>query len=168
MVQLIPQSFVVLCGDFNGLRESYDNVQVQTDLVPIVDFGTRNDNTLDQIFTNIPCITKPTALPPIGSSDHSLVLWNQHPTSPHVKTTRHTRLFSPCNKANKFSCMMHWYDWNGLAKSENDIEKCVALFQNCLKAVFDLCFPLRSIRVNPRYPPWITTQLKVLINDSDS
>ena len=43
----------------------------------------------------------------------------------------------------------------------------MALFQNCLKAVFDLCFPLRSIRVNPRDPPWVTTQLKVLINDRD-
>lgn len=72
-----PHSKFVIYGDFNDLDTSHI-----TNILPleqIVTFPTREQNTLDLVFTNIEhYTTKPTDMcvkaPPIGSSDHCSII----------------------------------------------------------------------------------------------
>ena len=74
-----PSLRVLLCGDFNDLRHSFFSISKLTLLTPLVNFPTRGSNCLDQIFVNFAFDQKPTLLPPIGLSDHSVILWQPAP-----------------------------------------------------------------------------------------
>ena len=47
-----PSCKFVICGDFNDLHKSYDVICNVTQFSCLIDFPTRNLNTLDQIITN--------------------------------------------------------------------------------------------------------------------
>lgn len=64
---------IVLCGDFNGLRNNFHDISALTQLIPIVDSPTRGSRILDQIFSNFATNQKPVCLPPVGRSDHCVV-----------------------------------------------------------------------------------------------
>jgi len=79
-----PYCGVMLCGDFNQMNSqpiaSYP-------LKQIVTLATRRHNTLDKVFTNIAdWYHISTILPPIGTSDHNVVLVHALTPQPHHPT----------------------------------------------------------------------------------
>ena len=67
---------IVVCGDFNDLRLYNDKITKLTGLRQIVNFPTREANTLDLIFTNISSPFSLRCVPPLGKSDNCCVFWS--------------------------------------------------------------------------------------------
>ena len=99
---------MVLAGDFNlhdinwseqtissnqytvGTNQTYLDIASDNGIEHIVDFPTRNENTLDLIFTSHPSYKqrcKP--IPDIGNSDHDIVLLDIACNPIKPKPTRH-------------------------------------------------------------------------------
>lgn len=155
----------ILCGDFNGLRLNYDEISEVTGLKATVHSPTRNEHVLDQIFTNIPNCSSPTIHPPIGRSDHSIVLLNRSSIRTSW-TKKRVRNFSRANKQ-RFGELISSYDWQAFVNSYAHVEQSSMALQESIKVLYESCFPYRTIRLRNTDPPWVTPQLKLLINDRD-
>ena len=102
------KDILVLTGDFNlhdinwseqtiisnqyteGTNQTYLDIASDNGIEHIVDFPTRNENTLDLIFTSHPSYKqrcKP--IPAIGNSDHDIVLLDIACNPIKPKPTRH-------------------------------------------------------------------------------
>ena len=72
VTQKHPYVGVILVGDFNKLN---DRFILSYPLKQIVSLATRRNSILDKIYTNIAdCYDAPCILPPIGLSDHNVVI----------------------------------------------------------------------------------------------
>lgn len=156
----------LICGDFNGLRSHYVDIQHQTGLTPIVTAATRGCNILDQIFTDIPLMSNPVILPPIARSDHCIVLWRQSRFMRNKSVKRRIRIQSKARRA-QFNDLICRYDWLALVNSTTNVNEAAQILLESLKSLYDLCFPLRTVRIRPSDPPWVTGNLRHLINQRD-
>ena len=156
---------IVIIGDLNDLRHYTNDIEQLTRTKAIVDFPTRCKNVLDQFFTNIDNFVPPQRLSPVGKSDHALIMWTSK-TKSSVCEKRTFRNITNYNKA-KFCESIHQYDWLSLVSSVTSIDDAASLFQSCLLALFDLCFPKRTIRIRWSDPPWVKPSFKRLIDDRD-
>lgn len=68
-------------------------------LTGFVDFPTRGQNTMDQIFVNFSFDHKATALPPIGRSDHCALWWALQSSPRLISVKRKVRKFTKANVA---------------------------------------------------------------------
>lgn len=157
---------IVLCGDFNDLRLYSDDIQRLTGAKAIVDFPTRCQHTLDQIFTNITSANEPQHLPPIANSDHACVLWKPCSAGSLNGLKKMVRKFTAANRE-RFARLMHSINWEDLVLSSPSVDESTLLFQTTISYLYDLCFPFRTIRFRVSDPPWINATLKILINDRD-
>ena len=79
-----PEVRIIVCGDFNDLRHHFSSISLLTGLIPIVNFKTRDENTLDQVFVNF-TFDKCPSFPPFACSDHCVIYWS--PVSPKCSVT---------------------------------------------------------------------------------
>jgi len=85
VTQKHPYCGIMLCGDFNQLN---DLPILSYPLKQIVTSATRRHNILDEVFTSIAdWYNIPTILPPIGTSDHNVVLIHALASQPHSHPT---------------------------------------------------------------------------------
>jgi len=85
VTQKHPYCGIMLCGDFNQLN---DHPILSYPLKQIVTLATRRHNILDKVFTSIAdWYHIPTILPPIGTSDHNVVLVHALASQPHSHPT---------------------------------------------------------------------------------
>ena len=157
---------IVIGGDFNDLRNYFNSVASLTQLVPLVDFSTRGDHCLDQIFSNFATNQKPLRLPPLGKSDHVVIMWCPKPCARASVLKKKVRKFSQANEA-AFQCAVASYDWLGFVSSFENLDEAVTAFLSCLHHLYDCHFPERTVRVRAFEPPWMKLSLKVLIDDRD-
>ena len=157
---------VILCGDFNDLREHFDTISSLCRLTPLVDFPTRGTQCLDQIFTNFACDQTPTFLPPLGRSDHVVIVWqpSSYVHAPAVKIK--VRKFSRSNSA-KFYAAVSSFDWLALIDDITELDEAADIFCKCLMNLFDAFFPQRTVRIRASEPKWMKVSLKVLIDERD-
>ena len=104
-------------------------------------FPTRGPHTLDQIFTNFAEEHRAVAVPPLGRSDHCVILWQ--PSPPHrTCTKRKVRKLSRSNVA-RFMSAVVGVDWTSIVKSVAELDQATSLFLNCLHALFEHHFPAK-------------------------
>ena len=158
---------IMLCGDFNDLRHHFCDISTLTCLKPIVNVPTRGSNCLDQIFSNFSVSQKPVIYAPLGMSDHCVIFWQPVISSrPYSVRKVKIRKISQSRKA-KFQCMVAEYDWLALVQNCVDLNESSSIFLNCLFALFDYCFPCRTVRLRSNEPSWMRPSLKILIDDKD-
>jgi len=155
-------SFIV-CGDFNGMADHYRPISESFGLINIINFTTRANKTLDYFLTNMSYTA--TKQSPIGKSDHCCI-----EIKPLIK--KHSNVvrvikkpdFSPKNQILFNDIMSHF---NNLIFS-NNVDNDWNYFIQIVKQVFDLCFPLRTIRIydNPKCP-WINDNIRMIIRKRD-
>ncbi|KAI5730234.1 hypothetical protein M8J76_011579 [Diaphorina citri] len=103
---------------------------------------------------------------PVGSSDHDLIylvlsLFPPKPT-PKLITCRNFKNF----EANLFLDDARSADWN-LVYSAPDIDSKVLTFNNIVTSLFDKHAPFRTFIAKHQPVPWMTPELKHLINRRD-
>ncbi|XP_068162187.1 uncharacterized protein [Antennarius striatus] len=158
-----PEALVIITGDFN-------HVTLDSSLptmVQCVDCPTRKNRTIDLFYTNAKEAYTATPLPPLGKSDHNLV-YLQPTYIPLVKrlpaTTRQVRRWSPEEEEMLRNCFQTT-DWDVIVGSHGeDIEGAAQCFTDYMNFCVDTVAPVRTIRCYPNNKPWVTKEVKAVLN----
>ncbi|KAI3367157.1 hypothetical protein L3Q82_008214 [Scortum barcoo] len=132
-----------------------------------VDCNTRGKRTLDLMYANVKDAYRATPLPALGKADHNLVLLKPHYT-PRVRrlptTTRSFRKWSPEAEQALKDCF-ETTDWEALQGSHNgNMEEMVDCTTDYINFCMDTVVPVRSVRCFANNKPWITSDIKGLLN----
>jgi len=157
---------LVLCGDFNDIRKLNDQLCSLTGLQPCVSQPSRGSNILDQIYVNSKTARRATLQPPIGRSDHKVILWTPDAT-PAVTVTK--RLVRTNTKANMAAFMQTAasIDWLAVVDGHESVDDSAKIFQEVIILLLDSYFPLRVIRERSNDPIWMKPSMKILLNRRD-
>ena len=161
-----PEAFLIRSGDFNNVSLSSH----LTGFTQFVNCPTRENKTLDLLYANVKEAYRATALPPLGRSDHNLLLldtcykpcvWRQPATKLTVRkwTPEAAEALKDC-----FECT----DWNVLLETEEnsmDIDRQVDCFTDYINFCRDTVIPTRTVRCFHNNKSWITSDLKAILNE---
>ena len=132
----------------------------------MVDFPTRAENTLDQLFTNIPeYYSRPSSLPAFGLSDHLTVIMKAGTRDKSSKPKRKTiksRDKRP-SKVAEVGRFLHQVPWSGLFSQDQSSEDKLRILTEVINFGLNTIMSERSVRVHETDRPWLTSQLKALI-----
>lgn len=158
-----PEAIVIVAGDFN-------HVELKAVLPKFhknINFPTRGNNILDQVYTNIPGAYKAAASSHLGMSDH--IALEMTPayrplicrTRPTVKTVQvwseeATSMLQDCFELT---------DW-GVFKEGADLEE----YTSSVLAYLHFCtvLPTKSIKVFPNQKPWLDSTVRSLLKARDA
>jgi hypothetical protein len=168
----------VLAGDFNlpdinwseqtissnqytvGTNQTYLDIASDNGLEQIVDFPTRNENTLDLIVTSHPSYKqrcKP--IPAIGNSDHDIVLLDIACNPIKPKPTRHK--ISLWKKANIYKIQedLIVFVENFRDQTFDSIESMWNHFKTAVKRIIDQRVPTKMTRARHTHQ-WMNTKVR--------
>ena len=158
-----PNSLVTISGDFNNVSLSATLPTFQQ----YVSCSTRGNKTLDLFYANIKNAYSSSALPPLGRSDHNLVLLTSSykPIVQQQPVIRKTIKTWSNEAEDALRGCFEATDWNVLCEPHGDdinaLTECVTDYINfCV----DTIVPTRTVRCFPNNKPWITSDLKKLLN----
>ncbi|XP_036072236.1 uncharacterized protein LOC118599940 [Oryzias melastigma] len=154
---------MVISGDFN--HASLDSTLAS--FHQAVDCPTRNNRTIDLLYSNVTDAYTATPLPPLGKSDHNLVFLQPQYT-PLVKrmsaTTRSIRKCSPEAEDALKDCF-DTTDWDVLLKQHGeDLEEQTHCLTGYLNFCLDVVSPQKTVRCYPNNKPWVTQEVKAALN----
>ena len=136
-------------------------------LKPVVDFPTRGDRTLDQIFTNFTeYFSSPCSLPAFGLSDHQTIFISARirdkTSKPKRKliTTRDKRP-SKIASVGRFLQQVPWSDLFSPAQSSEDK---LNILTDIINFGLNTIMPVSTIKIHESDRPWMNTNLKQLIS----
>ena len=157
-----PNAAIMLVGDFN--RIDYRFLCSHFNLRQTVQDPTRGNAILDLIFTNLSrYYNTPEILPGIGLSDHnSFIICPLTIAKKHKAKKVLRRSIKPSMKAS-FGRWLSTINWSFVETLPNCKEKLDA-FNSLLLFGIDKFFPVRKYKQHPTDKPWITPDLKILID----
>ena len=159
-----PGAFVIITGDFNHVSLS----STLPTFHQFVKCTTRDNKTIDLLYANVKDAYSSTALPPLGRSDHNLVL-----LSPSYKpviqqlpvTVRTVRKWSP-EAMESLQGALEATDWEALYKPHGeDIDGITDCVSEYIGFCMDNTIPTKEVRCYPNNKPWVTSDLKALLNE---
>jgi hypothetical protein len=158
---------LIILGDFNDLRHHFSDLLNEYGLTQVINFPTRGINTLDCICSNHPELyDAPVQLPPIGRSDHCSIFWkNIHRKQP-VKIKKTIHKVTPAKKV-VFHTLMHQTDWNDINNDDNLADVATQNLQSKILNLFTAAFPPKTISISSFDKPWMTDEIKSLIDQRD-
>ncbi len=160
-----PVCGIVLVGDFNQLPDH--GIISQCKLKQIVTKPTRENATLDKIFTNMILLySEPSVLPKLGTSDHSMVLMkpsirNSFKTGQKYSVT--TRCMGPNEKA-LFSHDLQHVNWAPLYRTEHCQDQFDFLMET-IHTLYEKHFPLKEVTRHSSDKPWVTDAFRCLVKE---
>ena len=156
-----PNAGIILVGDFNRL--DYRFLCNHSNLQQIVKNPTRGNAVLDLIFTNFSRFySTPEILPGIGLSDHNSLIVRPSTITKKARAEKVLRRTVKPSSKISFGRWISSIDWSFLEMLPNCTEKLNA-FNELLCFAIDKFFPLKSYKQHPTDKPWITPELKILI-----
>ena len=163
-----PNCAIVLAGDFNKtLLPLLQSAVKVFQLKPVVDFPTRGDRTLDQIFTNLTeYFSSPCSLPAFGLSDHQTIFISARirdkTSKPKRKliTTRYKRP-SKIGSVGRFLQQVPWSDLFSPAQSSEDK---LNILTDIINFGLNTIMPVSTTKIHESDRPWMNTNLKQLIS----
>ena len=128
---------------------------------------TRRSAILDLIVTNLHNkYVSPRILAPLGSSVHSIVQWLPSLGKvTHAKPTKRLVRRYPQSGIDVFGSWVTANDWNSELGSTPTADDFTATFTSQLTGAVDRIFPLKTLKCNHSQKPWITSAIKLLIED---
>ena len=157
-----PDGVNLLMGDFNRLDVN--------DHIPnyhqYVHCNTRGDHTLDLFFCNIPNAYKVLSRSPLGISDHCMLyciptyIQKLKSHKPHTIRVRQWDNSSIETLKACFDCTC----WNVLYDNDDELEHNVDVITSYITFCTDMLVPTKSVNVYPNNKPWVTKELKEVIN----
>ena len=163
-----PNCAIVLAGDFNKtLLPLLQSAVKVFQLKPVVDFPTRGDRTLDQIFANLTeYFSSPRSLSAFGLSDHQTIFISARirdkTSKPKRKliTTRDKRP-SKIASVGRFLQQVPLSDLFSPAQSSEDK---LNILTDIINFGLNTIMPVSTIKMHKSDRPWMNTNLKQLIS----
>ena len=164
-----PDIGLLICGDLNHLE--VDGLCKSHRLKQIVKNPTRGNNILDLIITNlsplysVPIITEPLDSNDIDGqpSDHNCIIL--HPSQRRI--VNHT--VQKVSRPMKDSSIQHFgqwitaHEWHEVYSKLDVVEKSSAMYATINEKIQEF-FPSKVTRLHNRDKPWMTPEIKTLIN----
>ncbi|KAK0132218.1 hypothetical protein N1851_032982 [Merluccius polli] len=143
-----PGAFIIITGDFNHF----------------VKCATRENKTLDLLYANVKDAYSSTALPPLGRSDHNLVLLSpsyKPVVQQHPVTVRTVRKWSP-GAMDTLRGVLEATDWDALNEPHGeDIDGLTDCVSEYIGFCIDNTIPTKEVRCYPNNKPWVTSDLNI-------
>lgn len=159
-----PNAGVIICGDFNQLKDSYLKSSCQ--LKQVVTSPTRLQATLDKVYTNMAVhYANITVLPPVGRSDHRVVLCKAalaDTYKPPVVTRTIKRNINHQNRA-RFTQALSEIRWECLFRAQTCAEQ-YQILEVTIKTLMDEYLPLKLGKRCSTDRPWITGHFRDLVS----
>ena len=137
------------------------------DFHQFVSCPTRKNSTLDLLYANVKEAYTATPLPPLEKSDHNLVLLmpQYKPQIQRQSTTKRSfRKWSP-EAAEALRHCFECTDWSVLQEAHGeDIEGVTHCTTDYMNLCIDIVVPIRTVRCFPNNKPWITSNVKDILN----
>ena len=157
-----PDAVNIITGDFNNCKFNH----CIPNFKQYINFATRSDKLLDPFFCNVKCAYTSNKLSPLGISDHNLchlipvykqALKRSKPTERLVYTWNEevNNTLLGCIESTDFEVM---YDGN------SNIEQNVDVLNSYIDFCINNIVPKKVVRCFPNNKPWVTKELKVLLN----
>uniref|UniRef100_A0A669BZP0 Reverse transcriptase domain-containing protein n=1 Tax=Oreochromis niloticus TaxID=8128 RepID=A0A669BZP0_ORENI len=160
-----PDCAMIVAGDFNHANLK----SVLPGFFKNVSFPTRENNTLDQVYTNIPDAYKTTPLPHLGLSDHlSLSLIPAYkPLIQRQKTSeKSVRVWT----AEATTALQDCFDntnWSVFAKG-SDLEGHTSAVLSYISFCTESVTTTKTVKVFPNQKPWLNSEVRALLRARDS
>lgn len=132
-----------------------------------MDCPSREDKTLDLFYANVKNAYTCSALPPLGGSDHSLVHLSPTYTTAVKRlpvTTTSVKCWSPESTESLRYCLDTTDSGVFCESYGDDIDGLTDCITDYIKFCTDANIPSRVIQCFPNNKPWVTSNLKVLLN----
>ena len=153
--------FVV--GDFNhcDLRKALPSFR------QFVTCPTREKNTTDLCYGNVPRSYKSVSIPPVGKSDHNAIhlipaFRPKIQTDPIVKKS--VKVWTTESEDELRGCY-ECTDWNVLTDSCANVNEAADVVCDYFRFCEDMIIPTKTIKVFTNNKPWITKSIKTLLNE---
>ena len=125
--------------------------------------NTTEESCLDHIYTNAEYKCSPVTIKAFGASDHDLVTYTRYsktqPTNTKTIRGRSYKNFCPTNFLQDLQ-MIDWSDVLGCL----DLDEAVKLFTYKFNDIFNKHAPWIIYQQRKHFSPWITEELKIMIN----
>ncbi|XP_078802582.1 uncharacterized protein LOC144991990 [Oryzias latipes] len=159
-----PGAFFFITGDFNHACLS----STLPTFHQYIQCTTRDKKTLDLLYANVTNAYTSTALPPLGKSDHNLVLLSPS-YIPVVKqkqvTVRNITKWSD-GATESLQDALETTDWSVLYESHgDDLDGLTDCVSDYIKFCTENFIPSKRVRCYPNNKPWVTRELKALLNE---
>ncbi|XP_035697779.1 uncharacterized protein LOC118430852 [Branchiostoma floridae] len=159
-----PGVGVVVLGDLNRLDVSA--ICSEHSLKPVVTVPSRENAILDQVLASdafAQCYQPPTADPPVGASDHNVLIWSsKSPSSMQNKMVK--KIVRPLRQSDlrSFGSWITEHHWGEVYSAISATDKCSAFYTTLCSAIKKY-FPPKVVCLHERDKPWMTPGLKDLI-----
>ena len=121
---------------------------------------------IDHIYTNAKYKCSDATVTPFGGSDHDIISYTRFsklcPTNYPTIRGRSYKLFDPTAFLNDLQNV----DWTYVISCP-DLDQAVEIFTKLFNDIYDIHAPWKVYQRRKNYAPWITEELKTLINDRD-
>ena len=160
---ITPDAPKLILGDFNGctLKSALPTYE------QYVKCATRRDKTIDLCFGNIKHAYKSIAKPPIGASDHNSVFllptYRQLLKTQNVQT-KSVKLWDPESLQRLQGCF-DCTDWDMFFDNCDDPCVITDAITSYINFCVDSVIPEKIIKIYPNNKPWVTKELKLLLNE---
>ena len=158
-----PEALLLISGDYNHVTLSSH----LSGFTQYVDCFTRKEKTIDLMYANVKGAYSAIALAPLGKSDHNLVFLQPHYKPCVVRlpvTTRSFRRWTSEASESLRDCFERT-EWDVLLESQDsDIDGMVDCTTDYINFCRDNVLPARTVRCYPNNKPWITSDIKALLN----
>jgi len=153
-----PDSAIIILGDFNGASLK--------SLLPrfkqYITCATRDQNTLDLCYCNMPGAYVASRLPPLGNSDHNMVqlqpsyIQKLKAVKPMSKSVKVWNAENQELVAGSLACT----DWSVFIESCHDLDDLTCTVSDYIHFCIDSLVPEKEVKLYPNNKPWITKDLR--------
>lgn len=158
-----PDSAILILGDFNGCDISGDLPNFKQ----YVNCSTRNDKILDLCFCNIADAYRARKLPPLGKSDHNVVLLMptyKQALKRNPKTVKQVKVWNDAT-SDKLSGCFACTDWSVFQEACSDLSELVDTVSSYILFCEEICVETKEVKFYPNNKPWVTKELKGMIRE---
>ena len=155
-----PNNIIVIGGDLNELK--YKDLLTQASLAQLVKEPTRKNKILDVFITNkLYLWSKTKVIKSAVRTDHQMVLACP---KDHVKADCYTKAFRDVREHYKIKMfkLLEEYKWSSVLSTQCIQEK-VQNFQFALMQMYNDCFPVKTVLMSSRDPPFMSPLVKHLL-----
>lgn len=158
-----PEALMIISEDFNHV--TFDSTL--TVFNQVVGCPTRNNRTIDSLYVNVRDAHRATSLPSLGKSDHNLVYlqpWYTPLVQKQPVITCNIRRVSTEKESALRDCF-NTMVWDVLFNlHDKDIEGMTHCLTDYLNFCADVVSPVKTVRCYPNSKPWVTQEVKAVIN----
>ena len=161
-----PDSTIFILGDFN--RAPFQ--RTITKFKPQISCNTRKDAILDQCYMTIKDAYHSIARPPLGRSDHNVMLMipayrqKLKTQKPQVKTVKQ---WTPDSILTLQGCL-ECTDWDVFKNSCSTLDEYTDTVSSYISFCEQACIPTKTVKIYPNSKPWFRKDIKKRLDDKNN